>query len=38
MSTEKGDKRKKYSILKAKNLVGVLSAIFVAKTLNGFHK
>lgn len=38
MSTEKGEERKKCSILEAKNLVGVLSAIFVAKTLNGFHK
>lgn len=38
MSTEKGGERKKHSILEARNLVGVLSAIFVAKTLNGFHK
>lgn len=38
MSAEKGKGRKKYSILEAGSLVGVLSTVFVAKTLNGFHK
>lgn len=38
LSGNEREERKKYSILETKNLVGVLSAIFVAKTLNGFHK
>lgn len=35
MGAEKGEERKKWRILEA---LGVLSAVFVAQTLNGFHK